>query len=223
MLAIGLVLLLPLTSVVAGAAAQSAPPAQPVVPGQPLVEPPPLLAAEPVSAPVAVVAAPSAAAPDVRELTRQLLELEARTAELEQTRAKIRVRGVRIGKIISWTVTALMLTSAFSSFGSAEQIKEAIKDGRDDKIYDKDGDKDVDKDDEQKARRAARALAISSLIPIGLGVWTSIVHRQRLNQQRSLGYQLEDVAVRRRSLLQQMGAAVGVSQQHASLQLSLTF
>lgn len=220
-LAIRLVFLLSLVSVAGPAAAQSTPPGQVPAAAQPVPEQPPLMAVEPPPAPAQV--APPAAAPDMRELTRQLLELEARTVALEENRAKIRVRGVRIGKIISWTVTALMLTSAFSSFGSAEQIKEAIKDGRDDEIYDSDGDKDVDKDDEQRARRIARGLAISSLIPIGFGVWTSIMHRQRLNQQRDLGYQLEDVALRRRSVLQRMGAELGVSQQHASLQLRLTF
>jgi hypothetical protein len=186
-------------------------------------EPAPLLQIEPAPAVVPTQPPPSSVAVDVRALTGELLALEGQAAALEAQRKGIRVRGMRIGKIISWTVTTLMLTSAFGSFGTAEQIKEAIKDGRDDKAYDSDGDKDVDKDDEQRARRIARALAISSLVPIGLGVWTSIVYRQRLNKQRDLSYQLEDVSLRRRSLLQRMGAELGVSQQHASLQVRLVF
>jgi hypothetical protein len=214
--------LLPLLLVLAsaaGAAAQAAPSAGATTEGAPA----PLLEMKPDAAAQTAQVPALTAEPDVRALTAQLLELEAKTVQLEQARAAIRVKGMRIGKIVSWSVTALMLVSAFSSYAQAEGIKDALKDGRDDKAYDADGDKDVDKDDEQRARRTSRALAITSLIPIGLGVWTSLVYRRRTTQQRDLTYQLEDVSLRRRSLLQRMAADLGVSQQHASLQLRLAF
>jgi hypothetical protein len=210
--ALGLALALP------AAAQDTAPSAQPDAPPVPL-GPPPATAPAPEVAPTP---APSPAA-DAQAITQQLLALEQQTQQLEEARGRIRLRGVRIGKIVSWTATALFLFSAFSAWGRAQSIDDAIKDGRDDKAYDSNGDGDVNHKDEHHSRRIARSLAITSLVPIGLGVFSTILERRRRAEQRAFDYQIDDNAARRRALLTRLGGALAVAPGHAALQLRLTF
>lgn len=198
-------------------AQEAAPPAldAPAVPAAP-VTPPPVVPAP--------LASPELARLDAAHaLTVQLLALEQRAQQLELERSRVRITGPRIGKIVSWSVTALLLSSALSAWGRAESIKEALDDGRDDKAYDSDGDGDVDKHDEKRSRRAARTLLGVSVIPIGLGVFSTLLERNRRRQQRTFGDALEDIAVKRRALLTQLGAQVGLAPGHATLRLQLKF
>jgi hypothetical protein len=156
-------------------------------------------------------------------LTRDLVALEQHAQQLELAREAVPVVGVRIGKAVSWTVAGVLLFTALGQVGSAEQIKEAREDGRNDKAYDRDDDGDVDRHDELKARRVARALTLASIVPIGLGVFSTIVYRQRLRKIRGLSQQLIEVNDRRRSLIQRLGYEVGVSAGQASLGVKLSF
>lgn len=158
-----------------------------------------------------------------RALGEQLLELERRAQQIELERSRIRLLGPRIGKIVSWIASAVFLSSAVSAWGRAESVKEALDDGRDDKAYDTDRDGDVDKDDEERSRRVARALVGTSLVPIGLGVFSTLLERKRRRAQRALGYELEDIATKRRALLTQLGVQLGVAPGHAALRLHLAF
>lgn len=133
------------------------------------------------------------------------------------------MRGLVIAKRITWTAGALMMLSALGSFASAEQIKDALKREKAQSVYDPLTDKDYDDDDETRQRRIGRAMFITGLIPIGLAVWTTVLHAKRTKQQRLLGYQLEDVAQKRRSVLQRLGAEVGVAPSLASVRLKLAF
>jgi hypothetical protein len=185
--------------------------------------------ASPASPGVLVAPPPAPASPELARLdaanalTAQLLALEQRTQQLELERSHIRITGPRIGKIVSWVGTALILSSAFSAWGRAETVKEALDDGRDDKAYDTDGDGDVDKQDEKRSRRVARTLLGVSLLPIGAGVFSTLLERKRRREQRALGYALEDIAVKRRALLTQLGVQLNVAPGHAALRLQLAF
>ncbi len=226
-----------LTIAAASARAQDAPPrgaAPPLVPLQaPAGSPSPGPAGSDTDASAPPAAVPPAAVPPlsleaaqleaVRAWTAQLLEIERRTQQVEQERERIRFIGVRIGKYLSWTATALFLSSALNAYGRAEAVKKALKDGRDDEFYDTDRDDDVDKQDERHSRRIARALLFSSVVPIGLGVFSTMLERKRRKQHRMLSYQLEDFATQRRALISRLGAQLGVAPGHASLQLRLAF
>lgn len=215
-----------------------APSQQPVAPAvevaPPLVAPAPsaaqaapptvTLAPSNVTAPPAANAAPLPAAPaSVPELTRQLLDLELRTRQLEQDRDRIRVKGPRIGKIVTWTAASFMLLSAVGAWGQAEMVKKAIEKDWTGDAYDTNGNDKVTKADENRQRAIARGWVIGSLIPIGLGTWLTILHRKRLKQIKTHNFQLEDLAVKRRSLLNRLGAEVGVAPTLASVQLKLAF
>lgn len=128
----------------------------------------------------------SAHATWVHTLAAQLVALEQQARQLELARADIRQLGYRIGKYISWTAFGVLATNALSYFARAEATKEALDDGRTDKAYDIDGDGDVDKADERRARRVSRSLMIGSLLPLGLGVWTTVLGRQRARAAQHL-------------------------------------
>jgi hypothetical protein len=208
----------------ADARAQDAP-----APPPPLLEAPPspgAAAAPEAAAPAAPVtpASPEAARLDAaRMLGAQLLELEQNTQQLELERSRIRLKGPRIGKIVSWVATALFLSSAFSAWGRAEGVEKALKDGRDDEAYDTNGDGEVDHDDEQRSRRVARTLLGVSVLPIGAGVFATILEVRRRKQQRALGFQLEDLGARRRALLKLLDVQLGAAPGHADLRLRLAF
>jgi hypothetical protein len=196
-----------------------APPAQidaPVAPASPS-------APAPEAAPPAAPASELARLDTARALTTQLLELERRAKEIEEQRARIRTTGLQIGKIVSWVTTAVLLSSATSAWGRAEAIEKALKDGRDDEAYDSDGDGEVDKHDEKRSRRAARTLLGVSLVPIGTGLFTTLLGHKRNSEKRKLGYELEDLASKRRGLLTQLGVQLGIAPGHADLRLRLSF
>jgi hypothetical protein len=209
----------------ADARAQNAPaPPPPTVPEAP---PSPSTAAAPEAAAPAAPAAPTspeAARLDAaRALGAQLLELEQNAQQLELERSRIRLKGPRIGKIVSWVASALFLSSAFSAWGRAEGVDEALKDGRDDEAYDTNGDGEVDQDDEQRSRRMSRALLGASVLPIGAGVFATMLEVRRRKQHRTLGYQLEDLGARRRALLKLLNVQLGAAPGHADLRLRLAF
>lgn len=188
----------------------------------PVVTEPPLMQLAPPSA-VPAEAAPPASAPNAAELTRQLLELERETQALELKRAGIKTLGYRIGKIACWSVGAVMLFSAFGWYGTAQSVEKALKDGRDDEAYDVNGNDKVTKHDEDVARIVARTLAITSLIPIGLGVFTTLVETRREREKRMLTHSIDDLADKRRGLLRRLDAQLSASHTHASLQLHVSF
>ena len=148
--------------------------------------------------------APIAAPPSPAQLTQQILALEEQSLALEARRAKIRTLGYRIGKIACWSVSAIFLFSAFGWYGTANGVEKALKEGRDDEAYDVNGNDKVTKHDEEVARTVARTLAITSLIPIGLGVLTTLMHRRREKERRDLGHDLEDIANKRRGLVRRL-------------------
>jgi hypothetical protein len=197
--------------------------------------PPPLLEAPPSPGAAAAPEAAAPAAPDTpksaeaarldaaRTLGAQLLALEQNTQLLELERSRIRLKGPRIGKIVSWVATALVLSSALSAWAQAEAVDEAIKDGRDDEAYDTNSDGEVDQDDEQRSRRVARALLGASVLPIGAGVFATLLEVRRRKQQRALGFQLEDLGARRRALLKLLNVQLGAAPGHADLRLRLAF
>lgn len=168
-------------------------------------------------------AAPVAGAPSAAELTKQLLAVEEATLVLEQKRAGIRTLGYRIGKIVCWSASAIFLFSAFGWYGTAQGVEKALKDGRDDEAYDVNGNDKVTKHDEDVARTVARTLAITSLIPIGLGVFTTLMERRRERDKRDLAHQIEDLASKRRGLLRRLDAQLSASQTHATLTLGARF
>ena len=204
----------------------SPPPASSAAP--PVAAPP--VAAEPAPASVAPPAA-QPAAPSVdpglearlQDWTRQLLMLESRAQEIELERSRVRTLGLRIGKGISWGMFGMLALNAFGFFATAGEVEEAIDDGRTDKAYDVDGDKDVDRDDEQRARRISRALIITSLIPLGLGIFTTVLERKRRRKIASLNAELDDITRQRRSVLSRLSQDVSVSGTQATLGMRLTF
>jgi hypothetical protein len=159
----------------------------------------------------------------IQALTREVIGLEQRARAIEAERAAIRQTGFRIGKYISWAVFGVLASTALSQWGRAESVSEAIDDGRTDKAYDVDGDGDVDHDDEQRARRIARGLLISSLVPLGLGVYTTVIGRMRGRAVNRLSRDLDDLRDKRRSVIDRLGVEVGVSGSQAALKLRLTF
>jgi hypothetical protein len=203
-------------ALVAPAQAQVAPEAPPSAASEP-----PLVALElpPPVAPIVSIHDPLHAA----VLTKQLLAIEQQSQELEAKRVGVRTLGYRIGKIVSWSASALFLLTAFSWYGSAESVQQALKDGRDDKAYDVNGNHKVTKHDEDVARVVARTLAVTSLIPIGLGVFTTLMGMRREREKRDYSNALEDLAGKRRSLLRRLDAQLSASQSHAALQLRMTF
>jgi hypothetical protein len=159
----------------------------------------------------------------VQDWTRQLVSLEQRAQALEVERSGVRTVGYRVGKYISWTAFGVLAGSAFGQWGSAEGIKEAIKDGRNDPVYDRDGDKDTDRDDEQRARRAARGLILGSLVPLGVGIFTTIMLRKRERRIRAINADLDDITRARRTVLERLAADASVSGSQARLDLRLSF
>lgn len=160
---------------------------------------------------------------DLSVLTKELLALEQQTLQLETRRAAVRTTGYRVGKIVSWSASAVFLLTAFSWYGQAQGIEKAIKDGRDDEAYDVNGNDKVTKHDEDVARTVARTMAITSLIPIGLGVFTTIFELRREREKRRLSNEIDDLSVRRRTLLRRLDGQVSASQVHASLSLRMRF
>lgn len=191
---------------------------------------PPLLPLEaqgqvvvPADSPPSIAAPEAAPMLGVEALTQKLIALEARTLELEMQRDAIRTRGPRIGKIVSWTMAALFLGSAFSWFGRAQAVDEALKDGRTDKAYDVNGNGKVTQHDEDVARRVARTFAVTSLIPIGLGVFSTLLEVRRNREKHRLTHEIEDIARERRNVLRQLEPQVSAGKGHASLALKLSF
>jgi hypothetical protein len=156
-------------------------------------------------------------------LTKQLLQLEQQSLELEAKRAGVRTLGYRIGKIVCWSASALFLFSAFGWYGTAQSVEKALNDGRDDEAYDVNGNHKVTKHDEDVARTAARTLAVVSVIPIGLGVFTTMMGMRREREKQEYSNQLEDLATKRRSLLRRLDTQLSAGPGHAALQLHLTF
>lgn len=195
--------------------------AQPAsVPG----EPPPLVQlAPPAPAPAPAAAEPIAPAPSPAQLTQQILALEEQSLALEAKRAKIRTLGYRIGKIVCWSVSAISLFSAFGWYTTANGVEKALKDGRDDEAYDVNGNDKVTKHDEDVARTVARTLAITSLIPIGLGVFTTLMHRRREKERRDLTHDLEDIADKRRGLVRRLSLELSAGPANAGLSLGARF
>lgn len=202
----------------APAAAQSAPQA-PAAPPEVAAEPPMVLLAPAPAAPAPAAFDPLQAA----QLTKQLLEIEQKTLQLETQRARVRTLGYRIGKIVSWSASALFLFSAFGWYGTAQSVQKALKDGRDDEAYDVNGNDKVTKHDEDVARIVARTLAITSLIPIGMGVFTTLMGIRREREKANLTDAIEDLSTKRRSLLRRLDTQLSASQNHAALQLRLQF
>jgi hypothetical protein len=194
---------------------------------------PPALASEPPIVPLAPEAVPLTPSAPVQpaaadplhaaHLTKQLLEIEQQTVQLETKRARVRTLGFRIGKIVSWSASALFLFSAFGWYGTAQSVEKALKDGRDDEAYDVNGNDKVTKHDEDVARTVARTLAITSLIPIGLGVFTTLMGLRREREKAELTNAIEDLSTRRRSLLRRLDTQLSASPSHAAVQLRLTF
>lgn len=189
-------------------------------------------AAEPPVVPLDKAPAPSApdapaidgaTASKLSGLTQELLRLEEQTLRLEAARDAVRTTGYRVGKIVCWSVSALVLLNAFSWWGQAQAVEEALKEGRDDEAYDVNGNDKVTKHDEDVARTVARTLAITSLIPIGLGVFTTMFELRRVREKRRLTDQIEDLALRRRTLLRRLSGQLSASQVHAALELQLRF
>jgi len=200
--------------------------AQPVPPVAP--SPPPGATDAPVAfdapvAPTAPTLPDPAALERAQGFTRQLVELEARARQLEDERGRIRTRGLRVGKYISWAAFGVLAFGALAAAGSAAGVDEAIEDGRTDKAYDTDGDGDVDRDDERHSRRIARGMMISSVIPLGLGVFTTVLGRMRARHIRTLDAQLTDIRDRRRSVIDRLGYDLGVTRTQASLRLHVSF
>ena len=210
--------------------AQEAARAAPPVPADPITFPAPAAPPSPPAAPVAppATAATAPAAPpqgtsNIRDLTEQLVALERQAQQLEQARADIRHRGMRIGKYISWAAFGVLASQSLTFLSRAELTKEAREDGRSDKAYDVDGDGDVDVHDERRARRIARGLLLGSLVPLGLGVYTTVMGRMRARRDRQLAAELDDVRGRRRRLIDRLAYDLGVSGTHAAVSLRLTF
>lgn len=199
-----------------------APATPPVAAPSPAPEQAPALVAPPPAQPTAPSVDPDLHA-RVQDWTRQLIMLESRAQEIELERSRVRTLGLRIGKGISWGVFGMLALNAFGYFATAESVAEAIDDGRTDKAYDVDGDKDVDRDDEQRARRVSRALIITSLIPLGLGVFTTVLERKRRRKIATLNAELDDITRQRRNVLGRLSQEVSVSGTHATLGLRLAF
>lgn len=184
--------------------------------GAPVVAPPPAPSLPPSAAPMRDPAAPVA-------LTRELLYLEERTRELQIERSQVRTTGVRVGRAISWGAAGFLLTAALLASGSAEQAKEAYEEGKTDDAYDTNDDGVVDGDDERHSRRVARGLLAASIVPIGLGIFTSILYRRRIRRLRELGAEIDQLGERRRLAVQRLGFELGVSPGQAALDLKLRF
>jgi hypothetical protein len=186
-------------------------------------------AADAASSTATAAAAPPSASvdpallPRIQDWTRQLVELERRAQQIEFERAAIPLIGVRIGKYISWTAFALMATQAFGSWARAQSVDEALDEMRSDPAYDVDGDDDVDRDDERRARRVGRGLAISSLVPLGLGIFSTVLERRRRHKVQTLSSDLDDIRNQRRSVLSRLAQDVNISGTQASLELRLRF
>ncbi|HEX6243866.1 MAG TPA: hypothetical protein VFZ61_23285 [Polyangiales bacterium] len=206
-------------------AAQAAPVA-PSVPPAPVVGAPgeaPLVDLVPAPGVPAGVAPPVAASLSPAQLTQQILALEEQSLALEAQRAKVRTLGYRIGKIVCWSVSAIFLFTAFGWYGTANSVEKALKDGRDDEAYDVNGNDKVTKHDEDVARTVARTLAITSLIPIGLGVFTTLMHRRREKERRDLTHDIEDLANKRRGLVRRLSLELSASPANAGLTLGARF
>ena len=70
---------------------------------------------------------------------------------------------------------------------------------------------------------SARALLISSLVPIGLGIFCTLLESSRRTQKRTLEYQLEDIASHRRALITRLSTQLAAAPGHAELQMQLRF
>jgi hypothetical protein len=212
-------------SIASPLAAQAAPVA-PSVPPAPVVGgagEPPMVDLVPAPAGAPTGAAPIAAPPSPAQLTQQILALEEQGLALEARREKVRTLGYRIGKIVCWSVSAIMLFSAFGWYGTANSVEKALRDGRDDEAYDVNGNDKVTKHDEDVARTVARTLAITSLIPIGLGVFTTLMHRRREKERRDLTHDIEDIANKRRGLVRRLSLELSASPANAGLTLGARF
>lgn len=200
-------------------------PSAPVVHGGIVVPPGVAEQAPPGAAPSAGVSVDPALMARVQDWTRQLVSLEQRAQAIEIERAGVRTLGYRIGKYISWTAFGVLVFAAMLNSGSAASIDDELDDDGacTDLTWDEDGDGDVDRDDEKQARRRARAYVISSLIPLGLGLFTTIMVRKREKRIRTLNADLDDVTRARRSVLERLSADVAVSGTHAKLGLRLSF
>lgn len=190
---------------------------------------PPARAEEPVSFETAGNAAP-AAAPSVappatdamaraQATTQKLLELEARAKQLEQERSKVRFIGLRVGKYVSWTAFGVLLGGALSAWGNANLVQEALDDKRTDKAYDTDGDGDVDRADKRHSQRIARALIGVSIVPLGTGIFSTVLDRMRQRKVRQIDAELTDLRDRRRGFLDRLGVDLGLTRREASLRL----
>jgi hypothetical protein len=102
-------------------------------------------------------------------------------------------------------------------------VERALEDGRDDEAYDVNGNDKVTKHDEDVARVVARTLAITSLIPIGLGVFTTLVETRREREKKMLTHSIDDLADKRRGLLRRLDAQLSASHTHAALTLRASF
>jgi hypothetical protein len=61
------------------------------------------------------------------------------------------------------------------------------------------------------------------LIPIGLGVFTTLMGMRREREKAELTNAIEDLATKRRSLLRRLDTQLSVSPSHAAVQLRMTF
>ena len=78
-----------------------------------------------VAPPVASTPAAPRGTLDLRGLTEQLVALEREAQQLEQARAAIRHRGMRIGKYISWAAFGVLASQSLSFLSRAALTKEA--------------------------------------------------------------------------------------------------
>lgn len=157
-----------------------------------------------------------------RALSVDLRSVERLVQDVEVQRSKIRFSGPELGRCISYTVMGAMWLGAIVAASTAGGIEDGLRNGDiDSDLDDTDGDGDVDQDDVKHTRRVGRVLAATSILPLGLGIFSSVLYHLRLNESRRLGQKLEQLSQRRRSLIDQLGATLDVGASHASLQIRM--
>ena len=107
-----------------------------------------------------------------------------------------------------------MLVSAIIAFTEAQDLKRDIEDS----YYE-----DADRDEEQRARRIARGLTLGALIPMGVGVFTTILLRHRMVEKRRLDREITELERTRRDVVERLRAIVELDAQHAAVGLNVTF